>query len=152
MAYRSKAVSLGVRFIADEVVELIKFGNTIEGVRLASGQILHSAIVVNAAGAWASEVARTAGVELPIVPIQRQVFAVKPSQDLKRPLPLVITPSGLYFRSETGGLILVGRSLEDDKVGFDFNSSHPLVGGRLGYRFLDLNDFQDLDQLLLFLG
>jgi hypothetical protein len=69
MAYRSKAVSLGVRFIADEVVELIKFGNTIEGVRLASGQILHSAIVVNAAGAWASEVARTAGVELPIVPI-----------------------------------------------------------------------------------
>jgi len=121
MAYRSKAVSLGVRFIADEVVELIKFGNTIEGVRLASGQILHSAIVVNAAGAWASEVARTAGVELPIVPIQRQVFAVKPSPDLKRPLPLVITPSGLYFRSETGGLILVGRSLEDDKVGFEFN-------------------------------
>ena len=120
MAYRSKAVSLGARYITDEVVELIKSGKTIEGARLASGQIIYSAIVVNAAGAWAAEVARTAGVELPLVPIQRQVFAVKPSRDLERPLPLVITPSGLYFRSETGGLILVGRSLKDDKVGFDF--------------------------------
>jgi glycine/D-amino acid oxidase-like deaminating enzyme len=60
-------------------------------------------------------------VDLPISPTKRQVFAVKPSIPLERPLPLVIAPSGLYFRSETGGLILVGRSLEEDKVGFDFS-------------------------------
>jgi FAD-dependent oxidoreductase domain-containing protein 1 len=119
MAYRAKALSLGARYISAEVAEVLKFGNAIEGVRLASGQILRSTTVVNAAGAWAAEVARTAGVELPILPIQRQVFAVKPSPNFECPLPLVITPSGLYFRSETGGLILVGRSLEDDQVGFD---------------------------------
>ena len=121
MAYRGKALSLGARYISAEVVEVVKVGNAVEGVRLASGPILHSTTVVNAAGAWAAEVAQTAGVKLPITPIQRQVFAVKPSPDLERPLPLVITPSGLYFRSETGGLILVGRSKENDRVGFDFH-------------------------------
>lgn len=121
MAYRAKAASLGAHYLTDEVVELRKSGYRLTGVRLASGQILKAAIVVNAAGPWAAEVARTAGVELPIFPTKRQVFAVKPAISLERPLPLVIAPSGLYFRSETGGLILVGRSLEQDKVGFDFS-------------------------------
>ena len=121
MAYRTKAISLGAHYISDEVVELTKFGCRLTGVRLASGQILNAGVVVNAAGPWAAEVARSAGVDLPISPTRRQVFAVKPSIPLERPLPLVIAPSGLYFRSETGGLILVGRSLEEDKVGFDFS-------------------------------
>lgn len=121
MGYRAKAVSIGAHYIADEVVELRKSGKAMSGVGLASGQILNSPIIVNAAGAWSAELARTAGVELPIIPIRREVFAVKPSVNLERPLPLTITPSGLYFRSETGGLILVGRSMEEDKVGFDFN-------------------------------
>jgi len=120
MAYRAKAISLGARYIGDEVKELRKSGCRMTGVRLASGQVLNAGIVVNAAGPWAAEVARTAGVELPISPTKRQVFALKPVAPLERPLPLVISPSGLYFRSETGGLILVGRSLEEDRVGFDF--------------------------------
>jgi FAD-dependent oxidoreductase domain-containing protein 1 len=32
-----------------------------------------------------------------------------------------VLPSGLYFRSETGGLILLGKSMEEDPVGFDFS-------------------------------
>ncbi len=53
--------------------------------------------MVNAAGAWAADIASSAGVELPIRPISRQVFAVKPP--LSIPIfPLVIAPSGLYFR------------------------------------------------------
>ena len=124
-AYRAKAIALGARFITDEVVELRKSGCSLRGVRLASGQILDGGVVVNAAGPWAAEVARTAGVELPIFPTNRQVFAVKPSIPPERPLPLVIAPSGLYFRSETGGLILVGRSLWEDRVGFDFSWEWP---------------------------
>ena len=124
-AYRAKAIALGARFLVDEVVELRKSGCSLRGVRLASGQILDGGVVVNAAGPWAAEVARTAGVELPISPTNRQVFAVKPSIPPERPLPLVIAPSGLYFRSETGGLILVGRSLWEDRVGFDFSWEWP---------------------------
>jgi FAD-dependent oxidoreductase domain-containing protein 1 len=121
MAYRAKAIFLDAHYITDEVVELIKSRRSLTGVRLASGQVLETEVVVNAAGPWAAEVARTAGVELPISPTNRQVFAVKPAILLERPLPLVIAPSGLYFRPETGGLVLVGRSMEQDKVGFDLS-------------------------------
>jgi len=65
-------------------------------------------------------VAKTAGVELPVVPIKRQVFALDTAVKPKAPLPLTILPSGLYFRSETGGLILLGKSLQEDPVGFEF--------------------------------
>jgi glycine/D-amino acid oxidase-like deaminating enzyme len=94
-------------------------GRTIQ-VALASQEVLNSDIVVNAAGPWGAAVARMAGIELPLSPVNRQVFAVKPEVSIDRALPLVIAPSGLYFRSETGGLILVGRSMEDDEVGFGF--------------------------------
>jgi glycine/D-amino acid oxidase-like deaminating enzyme len=42
--------------------------------------------------------------------------AVKP----EGPLPLTILPSGLYFRTETGNLILLGKSMDEDPVGYDF--------------------------------
>jgi glycine/D-amino acid oxidase-like deaminating enzyme len=120
VGFRKKAISLGARYIPDEAVEIKKVqGRTIRVV-LASHEVLNSDIVVNAAGPWGAEVARIAGIELPLSPVNRQVFAVKPEVSIDRALPLVIAPSGLYFRSETGGLILVGRSMEDDEVGFGF--------------------------------
>lgn len=120
MAFRRKAISLGAQYLFDEVLELGKNEKGVCGVKLASGQSAHSRIVVNAAGPWAAEIVRKAGVELPISPTKRQVFAVQPETPLERPFPLIIAPSGLYFRSETGGIILVGRSMAEDPVGFDF--------------------------------
>jgi glycine/D-amino acid oxidase-like deaminating enzyme len=82
--------------------------------------MLKSRFVVNCAGAWATDIAATAGVRLPVVPVKRQVFApdtaVKPGGELH----LTIVRSGLYFRTETGGLILVGKSMPGDKIGVDF--------------------------------
>jgi glycine/D-amino acid oxidase-like deaminating enzyme len=37
------------------------------------------------------------------------------------PLPLTVLPSGLYFRTETGNQILLGKSMDEDPVGFDFS-------------------------------
>jgi len=121
MAFRGKAISLGAQYVFDEGLKLEKDEKGISGLILASGQTIHSRIVVNAAGPWAAEIARTVGVKIPISPTKRQVFAVKPEVSLERSFPLVVTPSGLYFRSETGGMILVGRSLEEDPVGFEWS-------------------------------
>ena len=121
MGYRAKAKSLGAVFRTGEVTEILRFQNRIEGVCLNSGEELKAGAVVNAAGAWAGGVARTAGVDLPVVPIQRQVFAFKPATPIGESLPLIIFPSDLYFRPETGGLILVGKSLKDDPVTFDLS-------------------------------
>jgi glycine/D-amino acid oxidase-like deaminating enzyme len=78
-------------------------------------------VVVNCAGAWAAEIARSAGIDLPVQPVKRQVFALDTKIKPTVPLPLTVLPSGLYFRSETGGLILLGKSMEEDPVGFDFS-------------------------------
>ncbi|MBF0259181.1 MAG: FAD-binding oxidoreductase [Desulfamplus sp.] len=145
MGYKAKAKSLGAEFIQDEVVELITDRGTIEsvkektagtkevvqdikqasssiqGVKIASGLTLNSSKVINCAGAWAARVAATAGIKLPVEPVKRQVFAVEPEFKVPYPLPLTILPSGFYFRTETGGLLLLGKSMKEDPVGFDFS-------------------------------
>jgi FAD-dependent oxidoreductase domain-containing protein 1 len=121
MGYRAKAKSLGAEFRPDEVSEILRSPNRIEGVRMKSSSELKAGAVVNAAGAWAGAVARTAGVDLPVVPIRRQVFAFKPATPVGESLPLVIYPSDLYFRPETGGLILAGKSLKEDPITFDLS-------------------------------
>ena len=120
MAYRAKARSLGAMFENGTVSSLERQGGKIAGVKSTSNEAYEAPVIVNAAGAWSAEIAKTAGVELPVEPVKRQVFAFKSAVALNKPLPLIISPSGLYFRTETGGLFLVGRSFDDDPVGFDF--------------------------------
>jgi glycine/D-amino acid oxidase-like deaminating enzyme len=120
MGYKAKARSLGTEFIKDEVIEIITEGGRVSGVRMASGGRLAGKFVVNCAGAWAAKVAQTAGVKLPVEPTKRQIFTLDTEVKPEGPLPLTILPSGLYFRTETGDLILLGKSMDDDPVGFDF--------------------------------
>jgi FAD-dependent oxidoreductase domain-containing protein 1 len=121
MGYKAKARSLGAQYIEGEVVELVSAGGRISGVKLTSGGSLTAKFVINCAGAWAARVAQMAGVKLPVEPVKRQVFALDPAVKPEGPLPLTILPSGLYFRTETGDQILLGKSMDEDPVGFDFN-------------------------------
>ena len=121
MAYRAKARSLGAKYIKGEVVEISAVSKQIVGVKLADGDSLGAEVVVNCAGAWAAKLALTAGVKIPVEPVKRQVFALDTAVKPQAPLPLTVLPSGLYFRSETGGLILLGKSMDEDPVGFDFS-------------------------------
>jgi FAD-dependent oxidoreductase domain-containing protein 1 len=117
MGYKAKARSLGAAYIQDNVVRIKKTGQRVTGVELAVQGNLTAEHVINCAGAWAADMARTVGVELPVVPVFALDTAIKP----QKPLPLTVLPSGLYFRSETGGLILLGKSLEEDPIGYEFS-------------------------------
>jgi len=121
MGYKAKARALGAEYIKGEVVELMSAGGRISGVKLTSGGSLTSKFVINCAGAWAAKVAQMAGVKLPVEPVKRQVFALDPAVKPEGPLPLTILPSGLYFRTETGDQILLGKSMDEDPIGFGFN-------------------------------
>jgi FAD-dependent oxidoreductase domain-containing protein 1 len=121
MGYRAKAISMGAEFIHAEVSEIKKTGKKVTGVRLKTGEDISAAVVVNCAGAWCSEIARTAGVHLPVQPVKRQIFALDTKVKPDEPLPLTYLPSGLYFRTETGGLILLGKSMAEDQVGISFS-------------------------------
>ena len=120
MGYKYKARAQGVRFINAEVQAITRGPAAVEGVRLKDGTRLVSQVVINCAGAWAAPLAKTAGIDIPVEPVKRQVFAVDTAVKPAEPLPLTVLPEGLYFRSETGGLLLVGQSMPDDPVGYDF--------------------------------
>ena len=119
MGFRSKARALGAQFLRGEVTAITAGDSRVAGVALASGESLAAGCVVNCAGGWAAELARTVGVELPIAPTVRQVFALDTEVKPEGPLPLTNLASGLYFRTEVGDIILCGRSMDDDAVGFE---------------------------------
>ena len=121
MGYKAKARSLGAIYIKDNTVKIKKTGQRVTGVELSDQGQLTSERVINCAGAWAADVAKTAGISLPVIPVKRQVFVLDTAVKPQNPLPLTVLPSGLYFRTETGGLILLGKSLEDDPIGFEFS-------------------------------
>lgn len=73
--------------------------------------------VVNAAGAWAGEVARRAGFELHVAPVRRMVFMTGPLAEAGG-LPLTVdVATGFYLRGE-GERVLFGRSNPDEPPGF----------------------------------
>lgn len=131
MAYKNKAVELGGEYIVGEVLEVLKAGEQVSGVRLASGDELAAKSVVNSAGAWAQKIARTVGVELPVDPVKRQVFVLETNVETEVVYPLTVFPSGLYLIQEHGKVFMAGKSLPDDPVGFDFNWNRQLFTDQL---------------------
>lgn len=117
--YKKKAISLGANYIQAEVTEVLKSQNQVVGVRLSSGEVLNSNIVMNAAGAWAERIARSVGVDLPIAPTKRQVTIVETNYHGEGVLPVLFLPSGLYVIHEGEGLFMVGKSFADDYIGTD---------------------------------
>lgn len=73
--------------------------------------------IVNAAGAWAGQLASRAGLSVPVRPSRRMVFSTAPLKTLHA-YPLTIDLStGFYLRSE-GERLLLGMSNPNEKEGF----------------------------------
>ena len=94
--------------VTDVLVEESAGERTITGVETPAGE-LEADVVVNAAGAWAADLAGMAGVDLPIHPRRRQIAVVDPTEYLPEDVPLTIDlDTGSYFRPERAGTALVG--------------------------------------------
>jgi glycine/D-amino acid oxidase-like deaminating enzyme len=115
-----KARSMGARYLTDEVVEIVVKPDGIGGVKTKKGEGIESPIVVNAAGPFAREVGMMAGIDIPVDPLRRMVYECKPPKEFDYEVPLTINTTGLYFRTETGGRILTGKSNEDEPIGGNF--------------------------------
>ncbi len=125
MGYKNKAVDLGAHFIEAEVAAVLKDKKVVTGIRLASGDVLQSEVVANTAGAWASMLAQTVGVTLPVVPVKRQVFVIETAVYPNTILPLTVFPSGLYIIHEHANVFMCSKSLDSDPVGTeDFSWQH----------------------------
>jgi sarcosine oxidase subunit beta len=63
---------------------------------------------VNAAGAWAGEVARTLGTEVPVTPLRRQVAVTRPFDLLPETMPMTIyAGDGFHLRVRDGRVLLL---------------------------------------------
>lgn len=120
MGFKNKALDLGATFIEAEVSEFTQEGGQITGVKLVSGEIFRSSFVLNSAGAWATRLAQTVGIELPIDPVMRQVFIVEIAAQPEEIYPLTVFPSGLYLVQEHGNRFMCSKSMDDDPIGFNF--------------------------------
>lgn len=123
-AFRRKSVSMGAKYIHAEVAEVVHSQGKVEGVRLKDGVRLEAKYVLNSAGAWGTNLARTAGIELPVEPVRRQVFVFQANAAPEGVYPLTVFPSGVYLIHENGNQFMCGKSLENDPVGIDFGWNH----------------------------
>jgi len=119
-----KARRLGVNYVHEEVAGILREGSRVTGITTKKGDKYTGGVIVNAAGPWAGEVGRMAGVDLPVDPVRRMVFVFQPSEIFNYDLPLVIDVTGLYFRHETGKIIMTGKSILDEPPGFNFKVDH----------------------------
>ena len=118
--FEAKARQLGAHFLVAEAAQLLQQQGRVTGLRLTDGRSIKASVVVDAAGAWAAELAASAGLSLPIAPQRHSVYVARSGRWPELSLPMTICPSGLYFREEQPGYVLVGKSQPDDPVAFDF--------------------------------
>ncbi|MBT9500321.1 MAG: FAD-binding oxidoreductase [Burkholderiaceae bacterium] len=113
--FRKMAVAQGVRYLQAEVQSLNRAADgSLQGVRLAgSDEVIESDAFVLACGAWSGALARTGGLEVPVRAKRRSVYAFR-SPEPAALAPLLIDPSGLWFRPEGEGLFLCGGAPLDD--------------------------------------
>lgn len=111
-ALRSVAQRHGARFLRDRVLRLERSGTELTGAQLERGGTIDCRFVVLSAGTGARALARSAGLELPVVARKRAVYVFTCPERIV-PGPLLVDPSGLWFRPE-GDKYLCGLPSEPD--------------------------------------
>jgi sarcosine oxidase subunit beta len=117
----ARARELGARFeFGCAATGLVRDGARVVGIETSAGTI-ETPMVVNAAGPWAAEIARWAGVTLPVVPIRRHCFTTEPLAWVRDDLPMIVDmQSGVYMHRESGGM-LIGLARPDEPPGFNLS-------------------------------
>ena len=110
-AFARAAVENGARLYTQCAAEGIAVRNgAVHAVRTTQGEI-RTARVVNAAGAWASRLARAVGVKLPQRAVRSTAAATKPTAPLT---PIATWADGVAFRQDTAGRFILARGLSSD--------------------------------------
>jgi len=102
----------GARILQDcAVTGVIVEGDNVKGVNTSQGDFF-APVIVNAAGPWADKINASVGLDLPFTTWRHDTMFVGVPKEMGHHFPTVIDfPKEMYFRPETGNLMLVG--LED---------------------------------------
>ena len=126
-AFVAEARRLGVRFeFSRAVTGIQREGDRVTGVATEAGAV-SAGCVVNAAGPFAAQVAKWAGVELPVQPVRRHCFTTEPLPFVHEKLPMIVDmKSGVYMHRESGGMLL-GLANPEEPPGFDTSVNWDLL-------------------------
>lgn len=120
--FSSRAVENGAKIsIGVNVLSLVTRNGKAVGVETSEGMIEAETIVL-CAGAWSRELAKMAGVDLPVEPLKRQIVWARSETDFQPNLPMVIDlGSGFHFRpaATSANEVLFAYPDADEKPGFD---------------------------------
>jgi sarcosine oxidase subunit beta len=116
-----RAIDRGAQLIRDaEVTGLSLDATGVASVETSQGSIA-TRTVVNAAGAWSAEIAKMAGVDLPVEPLRRMLVPTEPFDKVAHSAPMVVDlSSGFHFRPEGLGLLMAWADPEE-KPGYKMN-------------------------------
>ncbi len=122
VAYADAARRLGVEMeLFNPVRSVLTEGGRVTGVATERGTI-STPRVVNAAGCHSVEIAKTAGIDLPITPYRRQILVTEPLERFLHPM-IISFSLGIYFRQTKHGSIIGGFGDPDEPAGFNQASS-----------------------------
>jgi sarcosine oxidase subunit beta len=118
-----RSIENGARLIRNaEVTAIERDAKGVSGVRTANESIA-TRTVVNAAGAWASLVAKLVDLDLPVEPLRRMLVPTEPFNKIAPSAPMVVDmTTGFHFRPEGLGLLLAWNDPEETpgfKTNFD---------------------------------
>jgi len=103
-----------------EVISIEVSRDRIVSVTTRDGRV-ETRTVVNAAGPYAANVGKLAGVEIPVNPIRRQLFVTNPFDKIPRSVPLTIDhKQNFYFRREGECVLLSGP--QDERPSFNLTT------------------------------
>lgn len=112
---RRKARSLGIEYIENEVVDIVRDGSRVKAIVLKTGETIECDQLVNAAGTRGPKIARMAGLDIPVEPRKRCLFVFDCRTPLAGKVPLMIDTTGIFFRPE-GRYYLAGCYPDPDPI------------------------------------
>jgi sarcosine oxidase subunit beta len=107
--YRAAGERAGVRFVWGEAVRGIERDASGRAIAVTTVRgVVAADAVVNAAGPWAREIAALAGVDLPVLPLRRQVLPTVATDLLPASMPMTIwADDGFHLRMRDGRALLL---------------------------------------------
>ncbi|MBN2399817.1 MAG: FAD-binding oxidoreductase [Candidatus Aminicenantes bacterium] len=106
-----------------EVSEIIVNKTAVTGVKTVNGDIFYAPVILNAAGPWAQEVGKMAGLELPIAPEEHEAFITDRVPPLFATMVVDYRTDGCYFYQRNNGQVIGCYSPIPNKPGIITESS-----------------------------
>lgn len=112
-AYANAAKRLGVKIYKfTQVTDIITSSGVIKGVKTNKGDIIHTDVVVNAAGAYSGPVAKMAGVDMPVYSERHQMLVTEAVEPMLG--PMIMSFSGnFYCQQVPHGAFVMGRTCDN---------------------------------------